>query len=92
MEYEKKHIFDNIIGQSDPMKEIFSIVEKVSNSNTTIIINGETGTGKGLLPGPFTKALIEETILLFRSIVVQLVKVFWKANFSVMLKGHLPVQ
>jgi len=49
MEYEKKHIFDNIIGQSDPMKEIFSVVEKVSNSNTTIIINGETGTGKGLI-------------------------------------------
>ena len=49
MEYEKNHIFDNIIGQSDSMKEIFSIVEKVSNSNTTIIINGETGTGKGLI-------------------------------------------
>lgn len=31
------------------MKEIFSIVEKVSSSNTTIIINGETGTGKGLI-------------------------------------------
>ena len=49
MEYEKKHIFDNIIGQSDPMKEIFSVIEKVSNSSTTIIINGETGTGKGLI-------------------------------------------
>ena len=31
------------------MKEIFSVIEKVSNSNTTIIINGETGTGKGLI-------------------------------------------
>lgn len=31
------------------MKEIFNIVKKVSNSNTTIIINGETGTGKGLI-------------------------------------------
>ena len=49
MNPEQKNIFDNIIGQSDPMKEIFSIVEKVSNSNTTIIINGETGTGKGLI-------------------------------------------
>jgi len=49
MKYEKKHIFDNIIGQSDPMKEIFSVVQKVANSNTTIIINGETGTGKGLI-------------------------------------------
>ena len=43
------HIFDNIIGKSEPMKEIFSIVKKVSNSDTTIMINGETGTGKGLI-------------------------------------------
>jgi len=49
MEFEKKHIFDNIIGQSNPMREIFSVVEKVANSNTTIMINGETGTGKGLI-------------------------------------------
>ncbi|MBT8374973.1 MAG: sigma-54 factor interaction domain-containing protein, partial [Deltaproteobacteria bacterium] len=49
MEFDKKHIFENIIGQSDPMREIFSIVEKVANSNTTIMINGETGTGKGLI-------------------------------------------
>jgi len=49
MEFKKKHIFDNIIGQSDPMRKIFSIVEKVANSNTTIMINGETGTGKGLI-------------------------------------------
>ena len=49
MECEKKHIFDNIIGQSEPMKEIYSIVGKVANSDTTIMINGETGTGKGLI-------------------------------------------
>ena len=49
MKPEQKNIFDNIIGQSDPMLEIFSTVKKVANSNTTIIINGETGTGKGLI-------------------------------------------
>ncbi len=43
------HIFDSIISESEPMKEIFSIVKKVSNSDTTIMINGETGTGKGLI-------------------------------------------
>lgn len=31
------------------MKKIFSIVEKVASSDTTIMINGETGTGKGLI-------------------------------------------
>jgi len=49
MNPEQKNIFDNIIGQSDPMRKIFSIVEKVANSNTTIMITGETGTGKGLI-------------------------------------------
>lgn len=57
MECKKKHIFDNIIGQSDPMKKIFSIVEKVASSDTTIMINGETGTGKGLI----AKALHESS-------------------------------
>jgi len=45
----QKNIFDNIIGQSKPMRKIFSIVEKVANSDTTIMITGETGTGKGLI-------------------------------------------
>jgi len=49
MNPEQKNIFDNIIGQSDPMRKIVSIVEKVANSNTTIMITGETGTGKGLI-------------------------------------------
>ncbi len=49
MKFTKKHLFDDIIGQSNPMREIFSIVEKVANSNTTIMINGETGTGKGMI-------------------------------------------
>jgi transcriptional regulator with PAS, ATPase and Fis domain len=31
------------------MKEIFDIIERIADSDTTIIINGETGTGKGLI-------------------------------------------
>jgi sigma-54 dependent transcriptional regulator, flagellar regulatory protein len=41
--------FEDIIGQSVKMQEIFTLVEKVSNSDSTIIINGESGTGKGLI-------------------------------------------
>ena len=43
------HRFEYIIGQSAPMQEIFRVVDKVAKSDTTIIINGETGTGKGLI-------------------------------------------
>jgi len=41
--------FKEIIGQSPSMKKIFRIVEKVAASNTTIMLNGETGTGKGVI-------------------------------------------
>jgi len=40
---------DGLIGQSDEIKQIFSIVEKVAGTESTILITGETGTGKGLI-------------------------------------------
>jgi sigma-54 dependent transcriptional regulator, flagellar regulatory protein len=46
---DKYHGFNDIIGCSDKIMEVFSIVEKVADSDSTIIINGETGTGKGLI-------------------------------------------
>jgi len=41
--------FKDIIGQSEKMEEVFRLVENVADSDSTIIINGETGTGKGLV-------------------------------------------
>jgi len=41
--------FKDIIGQSPSMKRIFRIVEKVAGSDTTIMLNGETGSGKGVI-------------------------------------------
>ena len=41
--------FGDIIGHSAKMQEIFTLVEKVADSDSTIIINGESGTGKGLI-------------------------------------------
>jgi transcriptional regulator with PAS, ATPase and Fis domain len=42
-------VFKDIIGQGPAMQRIFRIVEKVAESDTTIMLNGETGTGKGLI-------------------------------------------
>jgi transcriptional regulator with GAF, ATPase, and Fis domain len=49
-------IFKNIIGRGTAMRKIFRIVEKVASSNTTIMLNGETGTGKGLIARAIHKA------------------------------------
>ena len=38
-----------IVGQSQKIKKIFKIIDKIADSDATILINGETGTGKGLL-------------------------------------------
>jgi Nif-specific regulatory protein len=41
--------FQNIIGQSRKMKEIFSVIEKAAKSTIPVIIRGESGTGKELI-------------------------------------------
>jgi sigma-54 dependent transcriptional regulator, flagellar regulatory protein len=41
--------FEGIIGTSPSMRKILGMVEKVAASDTTIMLNGETGTGKGVI-------------------------------------------
>jgi len=41
--------FENIVGESPQMKEVFRTIEKVARSNATVIILGETGVGKEVL-------------------------------------------
>jgi len=41
--------FDNIIGQSPPMEAVFSLIPEVAQSDSSILIFGETGTGKELV-------------------------------------------
>jgi len=48
-ELKSKYTFDNIIGQSGVMQDVFKAVEKVINSNVTVLIQGESGTGKELI-------------------------------------------
>lgn len=38
-----------MIGRSSKILDIFNIINKIADCDTTILINGETGTGKGLL-------------------------------------------
>jgi len=38
-----------IIGKSEPMRHVFSLIEKVIDTPTTVLIQGETGTGKELV-------------------------------------------
>src|SRR5688572_16047560 len=43
--------FDKIVGSSSALQHVLDIVKKVAKSNTTVLIRGETGTGKELIAG-----------------------------------------
>src|SRR5215472_12233830 len=58
LEYENTHLkralkqrysFPNIIGKSERMLRLLDLVGQVANSRSTILITGETGTGKELV-------------------------------------------
>lgn len=41
--------YENIIGESPAMKKVFSLIDQVAATNTTVLIEGETGVGKELI-------------------------------------------
>jgi two-component system response regulator PilR (NtrC family) len=48
-ELNKRHEFSNIIGRSDAMLAVFQMVETIAKTNSTVLITGESGTGKDLI-------------------------------------------
>ena len=46
---QERYGFQDIIGQSPAMLELFKVLETVSNTTSTILLTGETGTGKELV-------------------------------------------
>ncbi len=43
--------FDHIVGASGALQQVLTIVKKVARSNSTVLVRGETGTGKELIAG-----------------------------------------
>ena len=45
-ELKDKYSLKNVIGKSKQMSEIFGLIEKISGTDSTVLITGESGTGK----------------------------------------------
>jgi len=48
-ELEAKYSFENIIGSSPRMQEVYKLIRKVAPTDSTVLIRGESGTGKELI-------------------------------------------
>jgi two-component system response regulator PilR (NtrC family) len=48
-EVSRRYEFSNIIGKSQGMQDVFSLITKVAGGKSTILIHGSSGTGKELV-------------------------------------------
>jgi len=48
-EIHRKYDFENIIGRSDSIKKVYEMIEAVAETDSTILISGNSGTGKELV-------------------------------------------
>lgn len=48
-ELQKKYRFNNIVGTSKAMRKVFDLIEKVADTDGTVLISGASGTGKELI-------------------------------------------
>ena len=46
---ETRTRFDQMVGESEPMQRVYSLVEMVADSDVTVLLTGESGTGKELI-------------------------------------------
>jgi two-component system response regulator AtoC len=46
---EKRYRFENIVAKSPRMQQVIEVIKVVAKSNATVLITGETGTGKELV-------------------------------------------
>lgn len=48
-ELQKQYSFDNIIGKSEAMQRVFEMIRSVAETNSSVLITGNSGTGKELV-------------------------------------------
>ncbi len=48
-ELQKQYSFDNIVGKSQAMQRVFEMIKYVSQTNSNVLITGNSGTGKELV-------------------------------------------
>lgn len=44
-----RYSYDSMIGKSKPMQDVYSMLDKIKNSESTVLVQGENGTGKELI-------------------------------------------
>ena len=70
-ELETNYAFGEIIGKNQKMQHLFTQIQTAAAGDITVLIQGETGTGKELVRDQYTITAREKQDLSLPSIVLQ---------------------
>ncbi|WP_306350312.1 sigma-54-dependent transcriptional regulator [Flavobacterium sp. '19STA2R22 D10 B1'] len=79
-----KYSFDTIIGKSKALEQVIALAKKVAPTESTVLLNGETGTGKEV----FAQAIHENSSRAGKSYVALNCSTFGKELLESELFGH----
>jgi DNA-binding NtrC family response regulator len=79
-----KYSFDAIIGKSKALEQVIDLAKKVAKTNSTVLLTGETGTGKEV----FAQAIHENSLHASKSFVALNCSTFSKEILESELFGH----
>jgi transcriptional regulator with PAS, ATPase and Fis domain len=84
-QYVTRYSYDSIIGRSPPMQELYQLLDRISRSDSTVLIQGENGTGKELV----ARAIHYNSARKHRRFVVQNCSAFNDNLLDSELFGHV---
>jgi len=92
--YQRLHVanFSQLVGRSPAMEAVSRLAAKVAGVDTSVLITGETGTGKGVLAQLIHDLSIDGQNLASRSIAAPSPKALSRANCLVTKRGRSPVR
>ncbi|MCB0348089.1 MAG: sigma 54-interacting transcriptional regulator [Bdellovibrionales bacterium] len=80
-----RYKYDNMIGKSKPMQDMYSLLDKIKNTESTVLVQGENGTGKELI----AKAIHYNSPRKSKQLVVQNCSAFNDNLLESELFGHV---
>jgi transcriptional regulator with PAS, ATPase and Fis domain len=84
-ELGSRYKYDNMIGKSKPMQTLYSLLDKIKTADSTVLIQGENGTGKELI----AKAIHYNSLRKDKPFVIQNCSAFNDNLLESELFGHV---
>ncbi len=83
-----RYSFDNIVGADSRMAKVFDLIAAVSEGRTTVLITGESGTGKSMIARAIHAHSQRRGGPLWRSRAPRCPTRCWRASFSATSRAH----